>query len=275
MRMNKVFLGIILAVCILGMLLVMLNNRLGRKPETRQNLPVAEASLDSRTLEEREAARALETADAERALRGPAPAIQSRPELTPPAAIRVPSPGQRPTVPEALPASPAPLPAQTTPAPVVPSTSPVPSEMKPVPPALVPAAQEAKPTPSEVAPVPDARPAAPLSPQKQETGAQAGTVNKFVVYVRDKGATVRIVSSGRMDYSSMTLANPDRVVVDINGNWKFPANPGIPRNDLVSAVRVGKSGDKTRVVIDLKMKPRRVTLVPMKNGNGVDVRVDQ
>lgn len=272
--MNKVFLGIILAVCILGMLLVMLNNRLGRKPETRQNLPVAEAPLDSRTLEEREAARTLETADAERALRGPAPALQSQPELTPPAA-RAPVPGQGATVPDALPAAPAPLPAQPAPAPVAPPIAPVPAETKPAPPALAPPVQEASPTASETAPVPEARPAAPLSPQKQETGAQSGTVNKFVVYVRDKGATVRIGSSGRMDYSSMTLANPDRVVVDINGNWKFPANPGIPRNDLVSAVRVGKSGDKTRVVIDLKMKPRRVTLVPMKNGNGVDVRVDQ
>lgn len=271
--MNKVFLGIILAVCILGMLLVMLNNRLGRKPETRQQ--VAEASLESRTLEEREAARALEIADAERALKGPTPEPPSSPALVPPPGLQAQLPGPAVARPEALPSPPAPQPAQPVPNPVAPSTAPIPPEIKPAAPEAAPVAPETKSAVPETKPAQEAKPAAPATSQKQEPGAQAGTVNKFVVYVRDKGATVRIGSNARMDYSSMTLANPDRVVVDINGDWKFPSNPGIPRNDLVSAVRVGKSGDKTRVVIDLKMKPRRVTLVPMKNGNGVDVRVDQ
>lgn len=261
--MNKVFLGIILAVCILGMLLVMLNNRLGRKPEVRQNLPVAEAPVDSRTSEEREA-RALEIADAERALAGPQeePGLQSRPELAPPPEVRPPLPEQELARPEAVPVPPAPRP-------VLPETKPAPPEIKPPAPEVRPASPEAKPAP------PATTPASPVPAQRQEGAAPGGTVTRFVVYARDNGATVRIGTNARMDYSSMTLANPDRVVVDISGNWKFPPNPGIPRNDLVSAVRVGKSADKARVVIDLKMKPRRVTLVPMKNGNGVDVRVDK
>lgn len=270
--MNKVFLGIILAVCILGMLLVMLNNRLGRKPEMRQNLPVAEVSPDSGTLDSREAAaRALEIADAERALRGPEPEIRSQSEFVPPAGVQRPISGQGMATPQPVPSSPAPMPVLPEPRPVVPETAPGPAEIKPVATAAAPAARELP----ETKPVADVKPAAPAAPQRQESGAQSGAVNKFVVYVRDKGATVRIGSNAHMDYSSMTLADPERVVVDINGNWKFPANPGIPRNNLVSAVRVGKSGDKTRVVIDLKTKPRKVTLVPMKNGNGVDVRVDQ
>ena len=49
----------------------------------------------------------------------------------------------------------------------------------------------------------------------------------------------------------------------------------MPANPLVSNVRVGKMSDKTRVVIDLKEKPRATRLVLAKDGNTLDVRVDQ
>lgn len=51
--------------------------------------------------------------------------------------------------------------------------------------------------------------------------------------------------------------------------------PGVPKNPLVSNVRIGKMADKTRVVIDLKAKPQNTRFVLAKDGNTLDVRVDQ
>lgn len=86
---------------------------------------------------------------------------------------------------------------------------------------------------------------------------------------------MRIGADKPIKYSSMTLENPNRVVLDLDGQWEFPPDPGIPRNDLVEHVRIGKNGDKTRVVIDLKDKPRQSRVVTSNNGATVDVRVDR
>lgn len=258
--MNKVFLGIILAVCILGMILVLLNNRLVRKPEPRSNTPVAEKTLPRSQAEMEAAARALEIAEADRALAGPEQARQIerkqdlQPEIAPPAEIR---PIIEPA-PAIIPEPEATQPPATIPLPEV--AQPKPQSPAPKPQASAQEAPAAKPKPEETAP-------------PKATGAK--TINRFVVYARDKGATVRIGGNAKLDYSSMTLEDPNRVVVDLGGSWKFPPNPGIPKNELVSAVRVGQSGDKARIVIDLKAKPRKVVLVPFKNGDGVDVRVDK
>lgn len=72
----------------------------------------------------------------------------------------------------------------------------------------------------------------------------------------------------------MTLTNPERVVVDLEGQWQIKA-PGVPKNALVSNVRIGKMADKTRVVIDLNEKPTRARFVLSKDGATLDVRLDQ
>lgn len=282
--MNKVFLGIILAVCILGMLLVMLNDRLGRKaaPRIAQQTTEMPVVAPSATPEEMEAnARALEIAEAARALAGETRRPEPEQDILPPAR-ETPS-----AAPEQQPAPVSPRPMATAPEPEQPPLPPAAKpEPKPAPAPRPPLAQTAKPEPAprpEPAPAetrPVAQKPAPDVPfqepaAKPELPAGAHTVTRYVIYARERGATVRIGGNSKMDYSSMTLENPDRVVLDIAGAWKFPPSPGIPRNDLVSAVRVGRSGDKTRIVIDLKGKPRKVLLVPFKNGDGVDVRVDR
>ena len=99
-------------------------------------------------------------------------------------------------------------------------------------------------------------------------------ISRFVVFARDKGATVRLEGNAPLRYKSMNLTNPDRVVVDLDGQWQIKA-PGVPKNPLVSNVRIGKMADKTRVVIDLKAKPQNTRFVLAKDGNTLDVRVDQ
>lgn len=254
--MNKVFLGLILTVCILGMALVMLNDRLGRK--TIQPRPQAsmEAQAPEVTPAEIEAAaRARELAEASLAQgpREPEPASEPARGITEPAPI-----------PDRNVEAEANVPPQRQPESVR-------EPPKPAAPAL---AQK----PAEPAPVPT--PAPPQAPPREEKVVKAekpsgNTITRFVIYARDKGATVRLGGNGKMDYSTMTLTDPDRIVVDLPGGWKFPPHPGVPKNELVSAVRVAQSGDKTRVVIDLRQPARKVVLVPFKNGDGVDVRVDK
>lgn len=274
--MNKVFLGLILTVCVLGMALVMLNDRLGRKAEPRQP---AQASTPISDAEMAMNARAMELAEAAKALAPPSEEIRHEPRPTP---SELPAPKPQLTTPEESV-------TEIAPPKVTPSkpeqTGQRPAPAKPEPPKAV----TAKPEPSlpKPAPVKTEPVAAKPEPQRTEAhvsppvkaeenkGASGKTANRFVIYARDKGATVRVGGNGKMDYSSMTLENPDRIVVDIAGDWKFPPNPGIPKNDLVNAVRVGQNGDKTRLVIDLKTKPRKVVLVPFKGGDGVDVRVDK
>lgn len=261
--MNKVFLGIVLTVCILGMLLVMLNDRLGRKTDSVASRPGAELTAPETRSEEIEAAaKALETAEASKALAPPT--IEEYPEFKPDA------PSANLEVPAAQIGQPDLMPTPEAPKEVG-------EPLLPAPPLAKPALQEQKPVskPEQPAPSAKAETKPAQAPEKAQAPRGDQAINKFVIYSREKGATVRIGSAGKLEYSSMTLTNPDRVVVDLPGSWKFPANPGVPRNDLVSAVRVGQSGNKTRVVIDLKMPARKVVLVPFKAGNGVDVRVDR
>lgn len=274
--MNKVFIGLILAVCVLGMALVMLNDRLGRKTETAQPAqPTHTAPMPRSPEEMAAAARAMELAQARSALSGPEAEENAQPvEAAPQEEARRPkaAPEPRPALePASKPELPRPRPAvreQAQPKPA-PAAQPAPAEQprKPEP------VQKQELPKTETAQAPEA--ATPPAAPAKAAPAGGKTATRFVVYARDKGATVRIGGNSKVDYSSMTLENPNRVVVDLAGDWKFPPNPGVPKNDLVSSVRVGQNGDKTRVVIDLKIKPRKVILVPFKSGDGVDVRVDK
>ena len=254
--MNKVILGLILAVCLLGMALVMLNERLGRKSETAPSTAAQETAMPSlddvsaprqpeesaRIIAEENRiaaevaanARNYEEEEARESLASPAEEIKPSP------APRLPDP---------------PKPAQARPDP---KPEPAP-EQKPAPVAEKPAQEKPKPAKEADKPKP------PKSADK--------TITKFVIFSREKGATVRLIGSSPLQPKSMLLENPTRLVIDLNGDWKFPDNPGIPKNDLISGVRVGKSGN--RVVFDLKEKPRAWRVIPAKNSDSFDVRVDK
>lgn len=278
--MNKVFIGLILAVCVLGMALVMLNDRLGRKPDQRSAPPAAETVQPSRTPEEIAAtARAMELAEAALA----PPPERDRVQDVEDEAGQTGAVGQSATSESSKPpiksdSLPKPEPV-AKPEPVPPPAHNLAEAQKPEPRHEVAAKPEAK---AEIKPKSESKPERATAAKDAKGGKDARdakdggkTATKFVIFSRDKGATVRVAGNGKLEYSSMTLENPDRVVVDLTGDWKFPPNPGVPKNDMVSAVRVGQNGDKTRLVIDLKGKPRKVVLVQHKGGDGVDVRVDK
>lgn len=112
------------------------------------------------------------------------------------------------------------------------------------------------------------------APAAKGAAEQQRAITRFVVFSREKGATVRLVGTSPIRYASMPLSNPDRLVVDLDGQWQIKA-PGVPGNPLVSNVRIGNAAGKTRVVIDLKEKPRNTRFTLSQDNLMLDVRVDQ
>lgn len=320
--MNKVILGLILAVCILGMALVMLNERLGRKNDYSpppmaesgfsQDTSVVPEKVDIPTPTEtykssREIAENVIAREREQAREALAPPViqeampgermtteQEREALKLAAGVQLASEAETPVIPPAAakPAEsaqkPAAKPAQPKPAPEQPA-KPKPAVEQPQKPKPV-AEQPAKPKeqlekkdqpekaakPKAAQDAPEKATARPEPAKPAAANAASHDIKRFVVYARENGATVRVTGNGAMAWRSMILDNPPRVVLDLDGQWKFPPNPGIPKNDLVTNVRIGKSSDnRTRVVIDLKEKPKSARVIGAKDGDGFDVRVDK
>lgn len=97
------------------------------------------------------------------------------------------------------------------------------------------------------------------------------TIKKIVVFRMDNEVAVRVEGSEALTYKTMHLKSPDRLVVDLDGEWAIKA-PGVPDNTLVSNVRIGKQNDKTRIVIDLKQNPQAVRYVK-RGAEGFDIRI--
>lgn len=272
-----------MAVCVLGMALAMFSERLRREPDTPRTAQISAADTQLPNL----AASNTPASTPEVPIRE-APASQSAP-LIPDAAAKLAEKVEDNNAREAL-APPPGMPAPSTYAPTSPDTG---TTVEKLAPSVTPA-----PLPAPIAPKPEAKPVeiqekpvvAPPAPpakasvtppqttppaQPKSAAAKGGKINNFVVFARDNGATIRLGGDGKIKYTSMTLENPNRVVVDLDGNWEFPAKLPIPKNEMVNSVRVGKNGDKTRVVIDLKAKPRISRMVAGQNGSSVDVRVDK
>lgn len=280
--MNKVILSLLLAVCILGMALIMLNERLGRKSEP---VPAPTAEAGEPAAPDSGAGLPPLSADAARngftAPAAPQEAAREEPKLPP-----LPGDDAAEAAPVAEQVSER---AQTPPAaPADPGSQAAARENMSTPPAMERTAQSAKtessaPARSETKKEERRAQTDKSKAEKAKTekpGAEKAaaprerSISRFVVFARDKGATVRLEGNAPLRYKSMNLTNPDRVVVDLDGQWQIKA-PGVPKNPLVSNVRIGKMADKTRVVIDLKAKPQNTRFVLAKDGNTLDVRVDQ
>ncbi|MDR2055057.1 MAG: AMIN domain-containing protein [Desulfovibrio sp.] len=154
----------------------------------------------------------------------------------------------------------------------------VPAEARPAPFAASPAQQAAHAPAVPVPPdAPAASPGQPVSAARAAGAAPRPDVDrnaKLVVFARDKGATVRLTDGKPVRYQTMTLSDPDRVVVDVEGVAGLKA-PGVPKNPVVSNVRLGAIGGKTRIVIDLTGKPGHTRFVLSQEKDRLDIRIDQ
>jgi len=87
-----------------------------------------------------------------------------------------------------------------------------------------------------------------------------------------KGSLIKLTLRGNspMIGHFYVLEDPDRVVLDLAGNWQIDV-PRVPGNRLIGAVRVGQHEDKTRLVFDMK-NPGKAALVPL-NRNALELRI--
>lgn len=252
--MNKVILSLLVAVCVLGMALIMLNERL-RKPE-----PATPAGIIA-PVTPPDAAPPV-GAGGPITAGGPAAGTQPQPYLPPQSQAGIPDRNASSEAPARAPIPSLKADEKSAPVNGFASSDPQPAVAKPVV------------QPKPVTPVTEkTTAAAELSKEKTaKTAPQNKTITKFVVLARDKGATVRLVGAAPIVYKNMQLSGPDRLVIDLDGKWQVKA-PGVPKNPAVTNVRIGKEGDKTRIVIDIagKVQPK-FTL--SKDGHTLDIRLD-
>lgn len=246
--MNKIFLWIVLAVIILGLLLILLNTRMGQSGD-------APAPADNSV--------SAPVTPAPPVARPPLPVTPGTPadgEKLAAAGVK-PSPaaverGFAFDTGEETPAT------AESPAPAGPGSAPLTAaahdEKAPSAPAPAPAAEVKK----AEKPAPRPQPA----PKNQ-------TITNFVVFVRDGGATIRLDASSPIRFRHLELTSPARVVVDLHGTWKL-SEPGVPKGEMVKDVRLGKKGSDTRIVIDLHSKAK-TRYILTKGKKRLDIRLDK
>lgn len=248
--MNKIFLWIVLAVIILGLLLILLNTRMGQSGDA----PVPADNSVSAPVK-------------------PAPPV-AQPPLpvtpgTPADGEKLAAAGVKPSpaavergfafeTGEETPAT------AESPAPVSPGTTPLTAAAHDEKaPAAAPAA------PAATAEVKKAEKPAP----KPQPAPKNQTITNFVVFVRDGGATIRLDASSPIRFKHLELTSPSRVVVDLHGTWKL-SEPGVPKGEMVKDVRLGKKGSDTRIVIDLHAKAK-TRYILTKGKKRLDIRLDK
>ncbi len=282
--MNKVIVSLLLAVCVLGMALIMLNERL-RKPE---QAPITQTTISPPAADP--AAGLPETQDA---APGTLPyGADSRPQAAggavepylPPLPVES---GHSLTPPDRAPRPDAEMPRAADSATV---RAPLPEPVKHAPEhsaaasetgaASQAAAGTKTAAPAQHQPAAATEKAQPTEKKAQERSAAEKPapkkleITRFIVFARDKGATVRLVGTAPIDYKSMALDTPERLVIDLEGKWQIKA-PGVPKNPLVTNVRLGKFADKTRIVIDLSGKAAHTRYILSKDKLSLDIRIDQ
>ena len=277
--MNKAFIGILIAVCILGMALIMLNEWKSSKNDPEPASPALEASPATPDGLPPHTGSSL-TPPVPGDAAAPAP-VETAPAAEAPAATPSSEALERGFAfndTEAVPPQDMPLPVTegaARPAQDVPPQPALGSGAASEPPAApsVPAATETRQPPAA-----EVEPAAPEKKEEKKAdkpapAAKARTVTRFVVFARETGATVRIEGSSPIEYKYLPLDNPPRVAVDLMGEWTVKA-PGVPKNPAVTNVRLGKLDGRTRVVIDLTGQGK-IRHILSKDRKRLDVRIDR
>jgi hypothetical protein len=108
-------------------------------------------------------------------------------------------------------------------------------------------------------------------PGAKQTSGGSMNITNIVVFATQEGATLRLGGDKPLVYTSMLLRDPDRLVLDLAGQWNVSI-PGIPQNRLIKAIRVGRQADSTRMVVDLHGAPASYRLVKT-SPQGLDVRL--
>ena len=87
---------------------------------------------------------------------------------------------------------------------------------------------------------------------------KAGTSTITYTELRLDGDQVKFLIEGdhKIKAQSFILEKPDRVVFDIEGEWRIML-PKVTSNRMVKEMRLGKTKTHTRIVFDLNVEPRK------------------
>ncbi len=135
-------------------------------------------------------------------------------------------------------------------------------------------AEKAAPAPAptakaeKAAPAP-AKAAAPAATPQTAKGDHA--ITSAIIKFSGSTAILHLQGDAPIQYKYIVLPNPDRLALDLTGAWSVTA-PAVPSNRVIEKVRVGRYGENTRIVLDLKAAPTKHEVV--KSGDkGIEVRV--
>ena len=111
-------------------------------------------------------------------------------------------------------------------------------------------------------------------PVNEKLGLQNGKLKSiYFKAVADKTRINLDLGGSPLSYTSFFLSNPDRLVVDIHGNWEY-YGPTIlrPENPIFSRFRIGIYEDKIRMVMDLKGQTPAPVITKTSTGLNIDVK---
>ncbi|UZP67441.1 AMIN domain-containing protein [Desulfovibrio mangrovi] len=99
-----------------------------------------------------------------------------------------------------------------------------------------------KPEPVKAAPVPVK--SAPVKPA-------VNALQSIVFTASGNTGVLEVVAAGAFDYKVFSLKQPQRVVIDLNGNFEKLAVPSVKSNALVTGVRLARHEKSVRIVMDI------------------------
>lgn len=185
------------------------------------------------------------------------------------------APLSQPATPATAPAAPAP--AATSPAPLAAD-----DPLRPNRPTQAPKPQPAAPAAAPAQPAPAAKPAqatpspaaAPAPAPAAQAAPQASHVMRAVSFqLAGSEITLKMQADKRFEYRYFLLSNPERLVIDLPGEWKGIKAPAVPPNQLVKSSRSARFGDGYRLVLDLNEAPR--THQDSRSGDTVEIRLSR
>ena len=107
------------------------------------------------------------------------------------------------------------------------------------------------------------------APTKLAAGQTAITSTRLEI---GKDVVFRATGAGPIPrIKTLLLKNPDRYVVDLQGNWGIQT-PRLPADLWIKEIRVGHHEDATRLVFELNRTPKSATAAKV-NGSTVEVRI--
>ncbi|WP_154655354.1 AMIN domain-containing protein [Maridesulfovibrio hydrothermalis] len=111
-------------------------------------------------------------------------------------------------------------------------------------------------------------------PVEEKHGLQNGKLKSIYFKAVDGKTRINLDLGGSpLSYTSFFLRTPDRLVVDIHGNWDYFGPTTLkPENPIFSKFRIGIYDDKIRMVMDLKGQTPAPVITKTGTGLNIDVK---